>query len=133
MGNTYSGPEKRKHERVNSSFVVVCQADQPLEKGAMFIAGKQFDAIMLDLSETGMAISLNHNIPASSRVYLDFTLVNIKADQNNQVKPMRLTGEVRYCTPVGKGEYRVGILFKHISPKNRAVIAGFVGAKKESK
>ncbi len=130
MGDIYNGLDRRRRERAKASFVAVCQTDEPLKRGDIFIAGQQFDAIMLDLNENGMAISVNYNITVSSRIYIEFTLVNIKTDENNQVEPIELTGEVRNNVSMGKGEHRIGILFTQISQKNKAVIASFVNAKK---
>ena len=78
MGNTHKNTEKRKSKRLKAEFIVTYKIDKPVEVH-MWISDREVDALMLDLSESGMAILTNYDIPASTTLVIKFTLINLYA------------------------------------------------------
>lgn len=120
----FSGRERRRHLRLEASFTVIYKVDRPLVV-RMQIGNKEVYAVMLDLSESGMAIVTHYNIPGSTILSMKFTLVNEKLPKRKQFKTMAITGEVRYGARVKK-ECRLGIRFMKINEADKRSIAHFV-------
>ena len=81
---------------------------------------------MLDLSETGMAILTKFNIPVATVLLLKFTLINFSADDDNRLRTIEMSAEVRNNISQEKGEHRLGIVFTKISKKDKQAITDFV-------
>ena len=118
--------EKREFKRVKVSFLVFYKPNQPLHV-RMMVGDKEVHAIMYDLSEGGMAIVTNYDIPTNTALSIRFILYNQAAFNNNQrVRPMDMEGEVRYNIPGEHGEFRLGIFFTSILEENKLAISSFV-------
>jgi len=118
--------EKREFERINVSFIVVYRVSSPLEV-TMLIGNKEVHAIMSDLSEGGMSILSNYNLPVSTLVNSQFILVNENAiSKDGRVKSMQTDGEVRYSIPMRDRTYRLGVKFISLSESDKHFIADFV-------
>ena len=125
MDSAYQGSEKRKFARTEVKFIVYYEIDKPI-KISMWIGNKEIGALMLDLSEAGMAIVTNYDIPAATALLIKFTLINLYADQEKKVKLINMTGEVRNSTLIENDERRLGISFTKISEEDKSAIADFV-------
>ncbi|UCD15801.1 MAG: PilZ domain-containing protein [Candidatus Omnitrophota bacterium] len=115
---------KRKFERVKARFVVSCNMDRSLEMH-MWVGNREIDALMLDLSQEGMAILAKYDIPKATVLSIKFTLINVNADED-RVRSMEIVGRVRYSISSEKKEYKLGISFIRISKRNKEAIANFV-------
>jgi len=124
MEKSYSGRERRRHKRVKVSFIVVYRGRKPLDL-FMIVGNQEMGAIMLDLSEGGMAIITEYDVPVSTVLSIKFTLINHEAADEDKIRAMSMTGEVRHNIPV-KREHRLGISFTDISEEDRRAIASFV-------
>lgn len=125
MDNAYDGPDRRRHKRVKVNFIVIYHVRKPL-KILMFIGYREFSALMLDLSEGGMAITTNYDIPVSTILLIKFTLINTFADKDDRVRSMEITGEVRNNALLEKNEHRLGICFTQITEEDKSAIVNFV-------
>jgi c-di-GMP-binding flagellar brake protein YcgR len=93
----------------------------------MLVGNKVFDAIALDVSEGGMAILANYEIPASTLVTTKFMMVNEHAlHDEDRFRSMEIPGEVRYSRPAQDRTYRLGIQFTGITAGQRDFIAHFI-------
>lgn len=129
MHNADPGKERRKSKRLKVDFTVTYQVDRPLVVRMSVGWHHNIYALMLDLSEDGMAISTDFNIPASTILSINFTLINLTADtEEERMKSMEVTGEVKYNLPTAKGEHRLGIRFSNIAPIDKDTIANFIKA-----
>lgn len=124
MSNIYSGPERRKTKRVNAEFIVTYKVDSPIEVH-MWIGHKEIHAVMINLSEIGMAILTNYDIPTSTLLSIKFTLINLAADIDERVRSMEMTGQVRYNALAKTREHRLGIYFTKIIRADQDTIATF--------
>ena len=121
MSNTHKGPERRKFERVAASFIITYQIDKPLMM-RLIVGKRQASALMLDVSEGGMSIITDYDIPVSTVLLIKFTLINVNVGKNERVTSMDVTGEVRYNILSKKNEHKLGIRFIRIDAKSRQVI-----------
>ena len=119
------GEDKRRSERLEVNFTVTYKVDKPPEI-FMMVGGQEVYAVMLDLSEGGMAIVTEYNVPAKSILVIHFTLINTAAPEEERTRHMDIVGEVRYNMPYEREEYRLGIKFTQIARDDKAAIAEFV-------
>lgn len=124
-----SNKERRRTRRLKVDFTLTYQVNHPLVVRMSVGWNHNIYALMMDLSEDGMAISTDFNIPISTILSINFTLINLNANtEEERIKSMELVGEVRCNTPAGKGEHRLGIRFTKIAPIDKDAIAYFVRA-----
>ncbi|MBN2120554.1 MAG: PilZ domain-containing protein [Candidatus Omnitrophica bacterium] len=121
----YKGPERRESERLEVHFILVYEVHKPLEV-RMFIGKREVDALMLDLSEGGMAILTNYDIPIETFLSIKFTLINPNEIDDKRVTLIEIMGQVRYNVLSDKDEYRLGICFTNIDEQSKKAIAGFI-------
>jgi c-di-GMP-binding flagellar brake protein YcgR len=127
MHNTDANKERRRTRRLKVDFTLTYQVDHPLVVRMSVGWNHNIYALMLDLSEDGMAISTDFNIPSATILSIKFTLINLNAvTEEERIKSMELVGEVRYNIPSVKGEHRLGIKFTQIAPIDKDAIVNFV-------
>jgi len=130
--NSYAHTERRKSPRLRLRLAVVYQINKPLSV-RMQVGDKEILSTALDLSEGGISITTNYNIPLQTELLIKFTL--FKVDEDSRVSfygPMEIIGEVRSNTPIEKNAHRLGICFVKIDEKDRAEIVNFVKVALES-
>jgi c-di-GMP-binding flagellar brake protein YcgR len=120
-----SRSEKRKRRRLNVNFTLYYRIHKPIDV-RMMVGNQEVNALMIDLSEGGMAIKTDFLIPVSTILLTKFTLIDDTLDKNERVKPMDITGEVKYSVPTDSKENRLGIYFLKISREDRMAIASYV-------
>lgn len=127
MDRTYSGKERRKFKRLKLKFTitVIFRKDEPL--GVRIRNGKkEYEATMLDISEGGMSILTDINIPPSTILWIRFTLAHGDKERIDFFGTMEIKGEVRYSSLAKPGFYRLGICFLDISENERNQITNFM-------
>ena len=117
---------RRKFKRLEASFILIYQINQPLSLRMTIGWDTEVVAVMLDLSEEGMAISTNYDIPIGTIMSIKFTLINLIAIEEERVESMKMRGVVKSNILLGEGEHRLGIQFSHIDEKDKLAIANFV-------
>lgn len=125
MGEGYIGTERRRHKRLEVNFTIIYRVDRPLEV-RMMVGDKGVEALMLDLSEGGMCILTDYNIPIWTVLDIKFSLINLYVSSNERAKPMQITGEVRYNILTPDRIYRLGICFTDIDEKDKTAIIDFL-------
>ncbi len=126
MGDQYSGEERRRFQRANVSFIVIYRVNEPLQV-SMMVGNKEVHAIMSNLSEDGMSMVTNYNIPAATIVTAKFILLNDQAPrQIDRVKTIEITGQVRYSRFIKERAYKMGIHFTNITEADRSFIKEFI-------
>lgn len=124
MNEMYKGQERRKFKRVKVKLVVIYRKDRPLDV-TIHEGDKEVKATMLDISEGGISILTEADIPVSTTILIRFTLIKTDKDHADFYGNMELRGEVRYNRLTGKS-HRVGICFLDISDADKHNIADFV-------
>ena len=116
---------KRKFKRLRVNLSVVYRIDKPATL-RITIGNREIRATILDLSEGGLAVLTNYNIPVSTNLLIKFTLFKVEDEDVSFYGPMEIVGEVCYNMPLGGNEYRLGINFKRIKEGDKAEIINFV-------
>jgi c-di-GMP-binding flagellar brake protein YcgR len=126
MDNAYTNNERRKSNRLKASFILTYQVNQPLSLRMTVGWDTDVVALMLDLSQEGMAISTDYDLPVATILLMKFTLINLEAEGDERVKAMKITGEVKSNILLDKNEHRLGIQFTQINENDKFAIANFV-------
>jgi c-di-GMP-binding flagellar brake protein YcgR len=125
MNEQFSGAEKRQFKRLRASFIVIYRPRKPSDI-FMFIDDTAVTGIMLDLSEDGISLSTDYDLPAATVLSIEFTLINPYAARDKKVRKIEATGEVCSSTLFDQEEQRVGIHFTRIDPDDKRALADFV-------
>ncbi len=126
MNNPYEeGQERRRFKRLKASFIVIYRLRRPSDI-FMFIDDTAVTGIMLDLSEDGISLASDYDLPISTVLSIEFTLINPYEDREKQVRKIEATAEVRNSAVLENGENRVGIWFTTIEEEDRKALAEFV-------
>lgn len=120
-----SNEETRRTGRVAVKIPVKVRVNPSSEKDFR-IAQRELYLSAIEVSVTGMGILSNVYVPEGVILDIEFDTKSLfeKEKENRQVK---ITGEVVSSRMYG-GQYRLGILFKEISPDDKSTIRKFTGA-----
>lgn len=129
-----SGSERRRFRRVDVSFWVESAMNASLTVRMIF-GGNDIKATTLDLSEGGMAILSEFEIPTFSVVNVEFNIPNnANAASQNEYRLIKADGVAMYSLFLKeRNAYRVGIRFIDITPEDSDFIANFVKTHPEIK
>jgi len=117
MANTYCGPERRQSKRERMNCTVIYRVDQPLDT-RFSLHGLDIHAKMVDISQNGMAMVTDHDIPIFTVLSMRFTLLKVKDELIKFSAPMEITGEVRSNTLLTDSQRRLGIYFTKMRKVN---------------
>ncbi len=126
MYRRYSGNDRRRFQRLDLNIAVFCRVTEP-PSVCVQVGDKEMEATMLNLSEGGIALLMNYNIPFWTILLIKFTLS--KMDKDGKVKfyaPLEIKGEVRSNISLEKNEYRLGIRFMDLDYEDKAAISDFM-------
>ena len=118
--------ERRRHKRSHASFIVNCRVREPVDV-ILATGQREAGALMIDLSEGGVAITSPHAIPVGAIIHLSFTLINTHAKDDSRHTAIDAIGTV-VSTLAGQREYRLGVCFTHLSDMSRVAIRNYVQA-----
>ncbi len=122
---SYDGAERRKFKRKKVEFTVTCLVKQPVEV-AMRVGGKKVEAQMLDLSEGGMAVKSEHDLPLDAQLAIDFVLLYAFTTYENIMQAMQIEGAVVNRVALDDKTFRLGIHFTKVTPEDSKAISDFV-------
>ena len=117
MNNTYIDNERRSHKRLRMNCTVIYRVNEPVST-RFIMRGKDIEAKMLDVSQGGMAMVTNYDIPVATVLSMRFTLLNVDKEAVKFSGPLEVTGEVRSNIPAEKDEHRLGIWFTKVKRIN---------------
>lgn len=126
--SSLSKEQRREHKRLNVNLTVLCKVDRP---GAvkMILGKRQVNAIMLDMSEGGLSVLADQDIPSGSELSIQFTLFKVEPDDVSFYGPVEIRAQVRYSVPVNQRQFRIGIRFIRMKAKDRGEIREFIDSK----
>jgi c-di-GMP-binding flagellar brake protein YcgR len=130
MDNPYSGPERRKSERVDAAFTLTYSIEKPLILRVQVGWEDDIDALMLNLSELGMAIVTKHDIPSATELYMNFIIIDLRSEGEKRIHHMEIVGLVVSNSVCPDGSHRLGIRFDKISDEDKQAIRDFVIGRK---
>ena len=116
------GPENRRHKRVPAAFAVVYTVESPFEL-RLEIGKREIDGIANDLSQSGLSLMTNYQIPTGAVITMRFKLLDKSAVMDeDRARKFELQGEARYSFFGKEKAYRVGIRFLNLLPADRDFI-----------
>lgn len=107
---TYPGIERRSHKRIRMNCTVIYRLNEPTSTHFM-VKGRDIEAKMIDISQGGMAMVTNYDIPVQTELSMRFTLLKVNKEVVNFSGPVEVKGEVKSNVSVEKNEHRLGIYF----------------------
>lgn len=128
MNSAYPDGERRQFDRLKVNITVVYQVDKPI-KVKMLVGKEEVEAAILDLSEGGISILTEYNIPAYTHLSIEFMLYRLEKATNFKLyASLRVKGEVKYSFASEGNKYRLGVCFKDLDDESKSMIAKFVKA-----
>jgi len=115
MRNAYI-PERRQTRRIQAIYCAKYRYYDPQTK---HLDSQEYEALTLDISETGVALVTDREVPIGTNLVIKFT-VNKFGDFSHSrfSKVILFTGTVAYSVPRGNDLYRLGIYFGPATKKN---------------
>lgn len=127
MHNQFSGIEKRKFKRIAVNFIVFYKVNFPL-RVRIKIGNREVEALAVDISEGGMAVYTDREIPPVSVVNVKFIMMNDYAiSPQDHTRSILVRGQVRYNILIEeKKTFRFGMQFMDLPVDDRLFISNFV-------
>jgi c-di-GMP-binding flagellar brake protein YcgR len=131
MYNKFAGIEKRKFKRVAVYFIVFCRVSSPL-RVRIKIGNREVEALAVDISEGGMAVYTDCEIPPVAVVSVKFIMINDYAvSAQDGTRSILVRGEVRYNIFIEeKKTFRFGMQFMDLPVDDRIFVSNFVAKSK---
>jgi len=127
--NKYYNVERRNSERLKADFSFFYRINKPWYV-FLLISGEEVEAMALDLSLGGIAISTNYNIHVAT--VLSMKIMIYKQDKENNFKFYKtINAQGKVCSNIleDTNRYRIGINFTEIDAEEKEELLEF--AKKE--
>ena len=126
MEDELSGRERRKSERVDAAFTLTYSIEKSYTLHISMGQADNIETIMVNLSDLGMAIVTNYDIPKGAHLYIKFNLINMRLSGDDRWRFMKITGEAVSNVTLPDESHRIGIRFKKISEEDKEAIGNFV-------
>ncbi|MCX5669046.1 MAG: PilZ domain-containing protein [Candidatus Omnitrophica bacterium] len=130
MEGKAEGQNRRKSERIDVAFTLVYSVKKPYSLRISLGLIDDIDALMINLSDLGMAIITKHDIPLGTELYIKFNIIDLCLTGDERWRHMEITGDVvsNIILPdvSNRVSHRIGICFINISSENKIAISDFV-------
>lgn len=120
--------ERRKYPRIGLNTPICYRIKKP-RSILVLLGDEEVKATALDLSEDGLALNTERDIPLGANLLVNFTLADSNmAGHLSPPEALELFGQVRSNTPAESKQYRLGVHFMDIEPGNKDIIRNFVNS-----
>ncbi len=126
MEESQSDQNRRKSERLDTAFTLIYQLEKPLALGIQMGFTSDIDALMLNLSDLGMAIVTKYDLPLGIQLNIKFNIIDLRLQGEARRRQMEITGETVSNTILLNSSHRIGIRFNKISDLDKLAISNFV-------
>lgn len=117
---------RRKSERMDVAFTLTYNLEKSHTLRISLGLVDSIETVMINLSDLGMAIMTNYDIPAGAQLYIKFDLINMHLSGDERWRSMKITGEAVSNLLLSGENRRIGIRFDKISEEDKAAIRNFV-------
>jgi len=117
---------RRKSERIDAAFTLTFSIEKPYALSISLGLTDATDALMVNLSDLGMAIITKHNIPIGTQLHFKFNIIDLRSTGEERMRRMDLIGEVVSNAVVKDVSHRIGIRFDRIQEADKAAIRDFL-------
>jgi len=126
MKNNPDEKNRRKSERMDAAFTLTYNLEKSHTLRISLGLIDDIETVMINLSDLGMAIMTNYDIPLGAQLYIKFDLINMHLSGDERWRSMKITGEVVSNLLISGENRRIGIRFNGISEEDKAAIRDFV-------
>lgn len=123
MKDKAQNKNRRMSKRGDAAFVLTYTVQRPY---GLRIGLGLVDAIMLDLSDSGMALITKFDLPVDAQLSLNFNLMNLNLSGEKRLKRLEITGTIVSNFGLPKGDYRIGVHFDSLSNEDKDAINNFI-------
>ncbi len=126
MESNSNNQDQRKSERLDTAFTLIYQVEKPLALRMELGFTNSIDALMLDLSDLGMAIITRHDLPVGTQLCIKFNIIDLHLEGDARWQPMEITGQTVSNILLPDSSHRIGMRFDRISEADKLAISNFV-------
>jgi c-di-GMP-binding flagellar brake protein YcgR len=130
MENKTEGKNRRKSERIDVAFSLVYSVEKPYALRVSLGLVDETDALMMNLSDLGMAIITKYDIPLSTILYIKFNIIDLRLTGDQRFRHLEINGKVVSNVILPDVSYRtghrIGVCFINISNEDKMAISDFV-------
>lgn len=126
MENKLRGKNRRRAERREVAFTLNYGVEKPYSLRVNLGLTDDLDALMLDLSDSGVAMITGVDLPQGTQLHIKFNFRNLFLTGQERSRRMDIIGEVVSHADLGNGDYRIGICFNQISEADKEAIRVFI-------
>jgi c-di-GMP-binding flagellar brake protein YcgR len=126
MDGTPGGKERRRSERIDVAFTLTYSVEKSYTLRISLGLVDNVEAVMVNLSDSGMAIVTNYDIPRGAQLYIKFNLINMRLSGDDRWRFMKMSGETVSNINMPNRNHRIGIRFTRISDEDKEAINSFV-------
>jgi c-di-GMP-binding flagellar brake protein YcgR len=119
-----SREEKRKHRRIPVSLSLLYNVKLPIAV-RLHTGNIERPAFVQDISEGGLGLLTNSEIPPEALLKVKFSLTNKNEQGAKKTQNFELDVQVCYCMRV-KNAYRVGVSFVNIVMSERLFVSNYI-------
>jgi len=130
MDNNPEERNRRKSERMDAAFTLTYNLEKSHTLCISLGLIDNIETVMINLSDLGMAIMANYDIPLGAQLYIKFDLINMHLCGDARWRSMKITGEVVSNLLLSGENRRIGICFNKISEEDKAAIRNYVSDNK---
>lgn len=113
--------ETRRAPRTNVQLKVIFQLPKEREQKFSLSKGNTFEVNIVDISVGGMGVFSKYFLPKG--LIIETQIEGKPFDLN---EPMKIRGEIRFCSYAKSLGYRCGVMFLDISNEYKKIIADFI-------
>ncbi len=126
MENRFKGKNRRWFQRQQAAFTLIYGIEKPYSLRVSSGLRDDLDGVMLDLSESGVAMSTGFDLSVGAHLRIKFNFINLFLSGQERSRRMELTGEVVSRQEIGRGSYRFGVRFNDIAQIDKEAIRNFI-------
>ena len=130
MEEKAAGQNRRRSQRIDAAFTLVYSVEKPYSLRINLGLNDQIDAVMVNLSDLGMAIITKYDIPLDTELSIKFNIIDLRLAPDQRWRKMKITAKVTSNITLPEENHhlshRIGMCFIDISSEDKIAISDFV-------
>jgi len=126
MENDPEGKNRRRSERIDAAFTLTYNLEKSHSLRISLGLIDDIETVMINLSDLGMAIMTNYDLPKGAQLYIKFDLINMHLSGDERWRSMKINGEVVSNQFISTENWRIGIRFDNLTEEDKEAIRNFV-------
>lgn len=126
MEDSDNNQNRRKFERLDTAFTLSYQVEKPLALRIQLGFHDDIDALMYNLSDTGMAVITKYDLPLGAQLSLKLNIIDLRLQGDERCRHMEIGGETVSNVATADAGHKIGIRFNRISEADKLIISDYV-------